>query len=191
MATIDEDLAIRRDVPNQDRVITTAKGDILSIRRPGYCMHYIRRITIGEDGFLRVAIPYTRTMIDTCRGDPLPIWRPGHSLYHVRLTVIACDSFFCVCIPHVYRIIVASRGDISATGRPGHRLNCIGITLVIGAFIARAQCQSPQPAWFKSGIPHLNRLVLACRGNPLPIGRTSYSSYRVGVLMIGKAIEST
>src|SRR6516165_5722494 len=117
-------------------------------------------IAIGQDSAPGLRLPDLNCFIITSRGNVHTIRRPRNSSHSAWVAAISEYLFSRGCIPYLYYTIHTSRGNKLSIGRPGDsshpnpptRMDARGKDLTISG-----------------RIPHLHSLIIASRGNVLPI----------------------
>jgi len=64
-------------VPDQYRVVPISRGNVLTVGRPGHCVHKFSVSSVNADSLARVSIPDLHCVVPTARSNILTIRRPA------------------------------------------------------------------------------------------------------------------
>src|SRR5690348_12047944 len=124
-------------VPDANSVIIAARGDILSIGRPGQGIYSVSMFFVNEKisakvllSWNRVPDPHSRVL--TARGDILSIGRPGQGIYSVSMPTIGIEKDS-LRFPYLHKTAPTSSRNLTIIGGPAHRCD----KLIIGRIIKR------------------------------------------------------
>src|SRR5262245_9743508 len=110
------DIFATRDVPHMSNAVTIPGSDVLTVGRPGNCLHCLIIFTIGRDGTSREGIPNTHALIPGTGDNIFPIWRPHDSLDQaftnaMGVPVIVQDICPAGGFPYLHGLVTTTRSD--------------------------------------------------------------------------------
>src|SRR5258708_38800873 len=132
MAGVGEDMASSRCMPDLDRFIDAARGDIFAVGGPGDGLYGQGMPTTDGDAALASHVPdlhlyIVRTVIVVAKGDILAIGRPGETGQKVAVGITIKEAQRAGSeIPDAHGVVEVCRGQILAVGRPAQAVDWAG-----------------------------------------------------------------
>src|SRR5258708_28202436 len=78
----------RESIPDLRRAVPTARGNELTVGRPGQRTHGIFVSSVGGKEGPCACIPDLRRAVPTARGNELTVGRPGHCIYVIAVPIV-------------------------------------------------------------------------------------------------------
>ena len=159
MSAQDEPLLPGRQIPEDGRVVTSRRGERLSIRREGERLH--GAVVPLERGHLLAGrdVPQTGAVVEAAAGERLAVGREGDGV-HVFAVAGHHESFAATLdVPQADQAVVASRGEQFSIRRKGDRIQLILVP-----------CQQNGEFFSRRGVPQPGGPVEAGRRQCLAVG---------------------